>query len=122
MTYLFKMLEVEFQKITTSENVPGALMLVGKIPREWVLKLLNFWHFHEFNLSERVLSDALILGVNPPSPKASEGRSKLGVEDVREVKSFFNSTPSIARKKIAVIFQAEKLTAEAQNALVKIGV
>ncbi len=103
------MLEGDFQKITTSENVPGALMLVGNFPREWLFKLLNFWHFGEFSLGERVLSDALILE-----------KVKLGVDDVREVKSFFNNTPSIARKKIAVIFQAEKLTAEAQNALLKI--
>ena len=62
----------------------------------------------DFSLSARPLQDALIL----------ENASGIGA--MREIKSFLWQKPVVSLKKIVVINNAENLTPEAQNAILKI--
>jgi DNA polymerase III delta prime subunit len=49
-----------------------------------------------------------------------EGKKSLGIEQVREAISFLNKKPFESKQKALVISEAEKLTIDAQNALLKI--
>lgn len=53
-------------------------------------------------------------------PKISEGESKIYIEDIRDLKSFFSLKPYRGPYKFALIDDAHVLTAEAANALLKI--
>lgn len=61
---------------------------------------------------ERPLGDTILV---TPSEKGS-----IGIDEMREVKSFLWQTPLISKKRIAIIDNAEALTKEAQGALLKI--
>lgn len=57
-------------------------------------------------------SDVLVLGVG-------EEESNIGVETVRKAQSFLSTHPVSREEKLLIIEEAEKLTIEAQNALLK---
>ena len=53
-------------------------------------------------------------------PKLLDGESKIYIEDIRKLKSFFRFKPYLGPYKFAIIDDAHQLTAEAANALLKI--
>lgn len=53
-------------------------------------------------------------------PNLSEGESKIYIEDIRKLKSFFRYKPYAGPYKLAVIDDAHRLTPESANALLKI--
>jgi DNA polymerase-3 subunit delta' len=62
----------------------------------------------EFELTNRPLQDALILD------------DARGIEEMRELKKFLWQKPVISKKRLVVINNAEHLTPQAQNAILKI--
>ena len=53
-------------------------------------------------------------------PKTEEGDYKIYIEDIRDLKSFMSFKPYSSQYKLAVIENAEMLTTEAANAMLKI--
>lgn len=53
-------------------------------------------------------------------PNLSEGESKIYIDDIRKLKSFFRFKPYVGPYKLAIIDDAHCLTEEAANALLKI--
>lgn len=70
--------------------------------------LANYLECGRFELSGRLLQDALFLD------------DAIGIEAMRELKKFFWIKPFISSKRLAIINNAENLTPEAQNAILKI--
>ncbi|SRR6266481_1592408 len=62
--------------------------------------------------SRRILNDCLVIG-------PGEAQS-IGIDAVREVKNFLWQRPNVSPYRVLIIDQAELLTEEAQNALLKI--
>ncbi len=59
--------------------------------------------------------DSLII-----APKISEGETKIYIEDIRDLKSFLSLKPLFGKYRIAIIDDADRLTLEATNAILKI--
>jgi len=49
-----------------------------------------------------------------------EGKSSLGIDQIRNLKQFFNSKPVLSKYKVALIVQGDKMTLQAFNALLKL--
>jgi DNA polymerase-3 subunit delta' len=78
---------------------------VGKF--SFALSLANFLETKEFDIPEKLLSEILII-------------KQSGIDCVREIKNFLWQKPNNSLKRIVVIDNADSLTAEAQNAILKI--
>ncbi len=74
--------------------------------------LASFLETDSFDISLRPLGDALVI-----SPNA---QGSIGIDEARGLRGFLMSRPAIGRRRVAIIDRAEGLTAEAQNALLKI--
>lgn len=70
--------------------------------------LANFLENGVFDISNRPLSDALIL------------KDATGIDEMREIKNFLWQKPVISSKRLVIINNAENLTDQAQNAILKI--
>src|SRR3989338_2928228 len=69
--------------------------------------LANFLETEEFQIAQRPLGDALILE-NPS-----------GIDEVRQIKNFLWQKPVASSRRLAIINNAENLTSQAQNAILK---
>jgi len=76
----------------------------------FTLSLANLLETNVFSESQQQLNDLLLL----------EGESSLGIDLIRELKEFLSRRPAISQRRMVVIPRAERLTSEAQNALLKI--
>ena len=54
------------------------------------------------------------------APKILEGETKIYIEDIRNLKSFLSFRPLFGKYRIAIIDDADRLTPEATNAILKI--
>jgi hypothetical protein len=87
--------------------------MVGK--RTTALALARFLEKGEFTApaESEVLQDARAIG-----PVA--GTDSVGIDAVREIKNFLWQKPNVSKKRALIIDDAELLTTEAQNALLKV--
>jgi DNA polymerase-3 subunit delta' len=76
--------------------------------------LANFLENNTFELPERPLTDTLIL------ENSSTGSGQIGIDLMRELKRFLWQKPVISSRRLAVINNADYLTPEAQNSILKI--
>ena len=79
---------------------------VGKF--YFVKHLAYFLEEGKFEISRRPLQDSLVID------------SAFGIDTMREVKNFLWQKPAISKKRLAIINDADSLTEEAQNAILKI--
>ena len=84
---------------------------------EMIGKKMLALEFFELVNGRNYISDPDFVFVGP---NLSEGESKIYIEDVRKLKSFFNLKPYHGPYKFAVIDNAHCLTGEAANALLKV--
>jgi DNA polymerase-3 subunit delta' len=54
------------------------------------------------------------------APRASEGETKIYIEDARDLKTFLSLKPIFGRRRITIIDDADRLTPEATNAILKV--
>lgn len=78
---------------------------VGKF--SFALALANFLETGNFDITEKLLSETLTIKQN-------------GIDSVKEIKNFLWQKPHNSSKRIVIIDNADSLTAEAQNAILKI--
>lgn len=71
------------------------------------------------------ISEAILNKIdNKPHPdelilQPEQGDSKISIEAVRRFISFFSSSPLVATRRVGIIFSADQLTIQSQNALLK---
>jgi len=83
----------------------------GNDKKSFILSLANYLEKKFFNIEPRPLSD--FFSIEP------KGES-VGIDFARGIKNFLYQKPAISSHRTAAIFQAELLTSEAQNALLKV--
>ncbi|MDD5547521.1 MAG: AAA family ATPase [Candidatus Pacebacteria bacterium] len=83
---------------------------VGKFT--FARSLANFLENKKFDLPERILSDSLAIN--------EKNREGGGIDLARMAKIFLSQRPALSSKRMAIIDEADKLTPEAQNAILKI--
>lgn len=104
-----------FKKLAEENNLSHAYLFFGdqQIGKFLFAKsLAYFLEFGKFEISEELLIDAHILSANE--------KNIIGIEEIRNLKGFLWQTPLRSKKRTVIINDAEKLTPEAQSALLKI--
>ena len=87
--------------------------MVGK--KLAALSFANFLEKEEFG-EDGILSDLML--IEPPA--AGPGSGSIGIDAVREIRNFLWQKPNTSSRRTLIIDNAELLTIEAQNALLKV--
>lgn len=83
---------------------------VGK--KTFALALAAYLETGDFNFrSDRVLGDSILVSL--------KDKRTIGIDEVRALKAFLYLRPNVSSKRVAIIDDADALTIEAQNALLK---
>ncbi len=104
-------LAADFRKLAESGNLSHAYIFSGEPEVGKFLFAKHLAYLLEtgkFEISDRPLQDALVL------------ENASGIDAMRDLKSFLWQKPNISAKRTAVINNADNLTDEAQNAILKI--
>lgn len=107
-----------FRALVKSERLAHGYLFFGSEgvgKRLFALSLANFLENGEFDFDEdkQLIFNDLIL-IEPNENKT------IGIDAVRELKNFLSQRPNKSLRRTAIIDEAEFLTTEAQNALLKI--
>ncbi|MBU4348028.1 AAA family ATPase [Patescibacteria group bacterium] len=100
----------DFRRITKNERLAHGYIFFGEHQLgkfSFALSLANFLEKGNFDISEKILSETLIIKEN-------------SIDGVRKIKNFLWQKPLISKKRITIIDNADSLTPEAQNAILKI--
>ncbi len=103
-----------FKKLILEDQLHHAYIFIGEDKnsvKEFAKNLAGFLEGHEFSEGSEVLVDAHII---------QNVGSSIGIEVVRELKNFLWQRPIKSKKRTVIICDAEALTHEAQNAILKI--
>ncbi|MBI1839102.1 MAG: hypothetical protein HYR95_02325 [Candidatus Colwellbacteria bacterium] len=77
--------------------------------------LANYLEYGFFEEPKKYLNETLIIG-----PNDSGGKSGIGIDVIRDIKRFLFALPAKSNFRIAIIDDAQTLTSQAQNAILKI--
>lgn len=106
-----KYLVKNFLSLVKSEKLAHGYIFFGEsgIGKFYFAKhLANFLENGKFEPTKKVLQDAFIL------------EAASGIDEMRSLKSFLWQTPVFSKKRVVIVNDAEHLTFEAQNAILKI--
>ena len=115
----YKEFQKIFEKLIEKDRLSHAYLFFGgnESDREakfsFASSLANFLETGNFRYPEKNLQETLFVRSEPEE-------KKIGIDSVRNLKSFLFQTPAISRFRVAIIRDAEELTPEAQNAILKI--
>lgn len=98
-----------FKELKEADLLAGSYIFLGEPQVGKFTFAKNLTESFEGN-NKAVLSDALII----------QSDSEIGIDEVRQIKNFLWQTPVISPYRTTLIDGAERLTPEAQNALLKI--
>lgn len=104
-----------FKKLFAENNLSHAYLFFGDAEIGKCLFAKSLAYFLEsgkFEISEILLIDAQFLCANE--------KDIIGIDEIRDLKGFLWQTPLRSKKRTVIIDEAEKLTPEAQSALLKI--
>ena len=96
-----------FQKIFKEDKLSHSYIFFGSPDLEFIKQLADVANY-----------PADYLQINPDI--SATGRESVGIDKIRSIQNFLWRTPSRAQRKLAVVNRADKLTGEAQNAVLKI--
>jgi len=108
----------DFQNLVKNNRLAHAYIFFGEpeVGKFYFAKhLANLLEGEEFSISVRPLSDTLILN---DATTATAGQA--GIDAMRGIKNFLWQKPVISSRRLVVINDAENLTPQAQNAILKI--
>lgn len=103
-----------FKKLLSEDRLAHGYIFFGEPEvgkRHFALSLANLVERGEFDSPEGTLSEALV--VNPVD-------GSVGIDQVREAKRFLSQKPVLSKFRVAIIDDAERLTNQAQNAVLKV--
>jgi len=101
-----------FQKLIKTNNLAQGYLMFGRPEIDFVQKLANFLEAEEWKISERPLSDLFFI--------EPDEKGKISLDTVKKVREFLWQKPVQSERRLVVIDQAQTLTPQAQNALLKI--
>jgi len=100
----------DFKKLVENEGLSHGYIFFGENQTgkfTFSLSLSNFLENKKFEAPSRALSETLII-------------KEKGIDSVKEIKKFLWQKPTNSKKRVVIIDAADSLTAEAQNAILKI--
>lgn len=109
-------LEKTFTRLVQEENLFHGYIFFGEKSvgkATFARNLANLLEFREFEESQKILTEAFIISSKVES-------ESLGIDEIRDLKHFLYSKPVNSVKRIAIIDGADRLTNQAQNAILKI--
>ncbi len=94
--------------------------MIGK--RTFASGLANFLETKTFEpaAENSVLQDAKIINLASMKQLDSTAKDSIGIDAAREIKNFLWQKPAVSARRTLIIDEAELLTTEAQNALLKV--
>ena len=101
-----------FQKLIKTNNLAQGYLMFGRPEVDFVKKIANFLETEEWKLSTRPLIDFLFI--------EPDEKGKISLDTAKRVRGFLWQKPIQSQRRLVVIDQAETLTPQAQNALLKI--
>lgn len=109
--------KAHFEKLAAARDLRHGYIFFGPAQvgkKSFALALANFLENGRFDLAGegRVFQDARLI--------APDGEGSLGIDAVREARDFLWQKPVVSSRRLLIADEAERLTAEAQNALLKI--
>ncbi|MCL4437587.1 hypothetical protein M1513_00915 [Patescibacteria group bacterium] len=106
-----KKLKALFKKLADERKLQNSIFFgeekIGK--KNFALSLANYLERGVFENASPVLSDLILI----------DGGNNLGVDIARQIKGFLSEKPFFSSYRLVIIDDAQNLTAEAQNALLK---
>ena len=114
----FEKIKEDFKKLIDNKRLSHAYLFFGGDDKNCQEKfifsqsLANFLENGSFEESAKLLRETLIIS---PDEKGT-----IGIDNIRELKHFLCQKPINSARRIAIVKEAEKMTAEAQNAALKI--
>ena len=104
-----------FKKMADNDKLFHAYLFFGE-PQVgkflFAVSLANYLEYGVFEESKKILEETLII--------FPDEKNKIGIESARKLQNFLFQSPILSKKRIVIIRDAENLTPEAQNALLKI--
>ncbi len=103
-----------FRELIENDKLSHSYLFFGAGEEKFIFSqaLANFLEKGEFGEPKGILTE--FLAVSP------DEKGTIGIEEIRNLKYFLWQTPTASLRRIAVIQNAQALTAEAQNAALKI--
>ena len=111
-------LERSFKKLIKEDRLSQGYIFFGEAQVgkfTFAKYLVNFLEAGEFEEPTRILSEALFI-----KPITQDGGESIGIDEVRRIKKFLYEKPVNSKKRTVIIDDAEQLTLQAQNAILKI--
>ncbi len=111
-------LEERFKKLVKSNSLNHAYLFfgppqVGK--HSFALSLANFIENGSFEMPTKFLNECLVI-----TPTIEETKESIGIDPIRNLKKFLYELPVNSKYRVGIIDNAEYMTTDAQNALLKI--
>ncbi|MEK7635507.1 MAG: hypothetical protein AAB405_00220 [Patescibacteria group bacterium] len=104
-----------FKKLADKDKLFHAYLFFGESQVGkflFTVSMANYLECGIFEEPRKILEEALII--------APDIKNKIGIESARKLRDFLFQSPILSKKRIVIIRDAENLTFEAQNALLKI--
>lgn len=123
MLFGYDNLVSDFKKIVDKRQLSHAYLFFGE-PQVgkflFAQSLANYIENQKFEKPLVILRETLIIDFSKKNEEKEAGQESLGIEAVREVSRFLYQTSISAPYRVVIIRDAQWLTQEAQNALLKI--
>lgn len=122
MLYGYDSFISDFKKLVDARDLSHAYLFFGE---EGIGKFLhaialaNYIESGKFEEPDKDLSETLVVDFNKPS-NLEQNKETVGIDSVREIEHFLYQTSFAGSYKVAILRDAEMLTDQAQNALLKI--
>src|SRR3989344_26478 len=107
-----------FQTLTKNDALSHGYIFFGEreLGKATFAKCLaNFMEFSKFQEPTSVLTELLVI-----SPDFEDSDGTIGIDTVRDIKRFLYAKPVNSKRRIVLIDEAQALTTQAQNAILKI--
>jgi DNA polymerase-3 subunit delta' len=105
----------DFKRLIDNDRLSHAYLFFGEAKEErfiFALSLANYLENKEFKpLEKKILEECFMV--------APDEKGTIGIEDVKKINNFLYQKPVFSKKRTAIIRDADNLTSEAQNAVLK---
>ncbi|MDI6717625.1 MAG: hypothetical protein QMD86_01050 [Patescibacteria group bacterium] len=111
----FQKIKKDFIRLISGNSLFHAYLFFGSSPDDILLfseELINFLEKDIFEKPSGFLND--FFKIEPRETLS------IGIDEIRELRNFLYQKPVISKKRTAIIYKADSLTAEAQSAILKI--
>jgi len=107
-------LENNFKELAKSESLSQSYLFFGESEGKFVFaqSLANFLETGDFVEPENFLNEILTV--------VADEKGSIGIDEIKNLKYFLWQKPAVSPKRVVIVRDAQALTADAQNAALKI--